>query len=82
MLRAWRAERRADEERRVVDAIGMLRPSRAGGYPISRLARLSLVRTYAALERLQTAGRVTSEWTAGPKPRIRVYRVVREDGDT
>lgn len=76
MLKSWRAARRDRDELAVILAIGMLRPSRAGGYPISRLARLGPARTYAILAGLEASGRVVSEWSAGPKPRRRVYRVV------
>ena len=78
MLRAWIANRRSEDEQRVLTAIGMLRPSRAGWYPISRLAHLGVVRTGRALERLEAAGRVTSCWSPGTAlQRRRVYRIVR-----
>lgn len=77
MLRGWIAKRRSADEHRVIVAIGMLRPSRVSVYAISRLAHVPFARTYAALERLETAGRVTAEWSPGPPPRRRIYRVVR-----
>lgn len=72
----WRENRQRRDEKAVLAAIGMLRPSRASGYPISRLAHIGVARAYPALARLENSGRVVSEWAEGSKPRRRVYRAV------
>ncbi|AEV86687.1 hypothetical protein ACWT_5670 [Actinoplanes sp. SE50] len=74
-----REQQRRYDEQRVLQAIRMLRPSQAGGYPIGRLAHISQPRVHAALDRLQAAGVVASEWEPGPvsefRPRRRLYRI-------
>jgi DNA-binding PadR family transcriptional regulator len=76
-LKARRAARRADDERRVLAAIAMLRPSQASGYPISRLAHMGVGKVYAVLARLERSGRVASDWADGPYPRRRLYRATQ-----
>lgn len=73
----WLSERRQADERKVLLALAMLRPSRSSVWPIAQLAHLSQPRTCAALERLTGRGEVTAEWADGPYPRRRVYHVVR-----
>lgn len=77
-LRRSSAARQLRDDNAVLDAIRMLRPSRAYGFPIARLARLSPSRTNVALARLEEAGQVTSDWADGPWPRRRLYKVQRE----
>ena len=77
-LTRWLDERRRDEEQRVLDALGMLRPSKSFGLPIIRLARLGPGRTYVVLARLETAGLITSGWADMPPPRRRLYRLAKE----
>lgn len=74
-LQKWFAARDRAEEQAVIKAIGMLRPSQASGYPISRLANMGSGKVYVVLARLEASGRVRSEWVDGPRPRRRVYRV-------
>lgn len=78
-IQQWRADRRVAQEQAVIRAIGMLRPSQAGGYPIHRLAHIGVGQTYVVLARLEGAGRITSEWADMEPPRRRVYRVVRAE---
>ena len=78
--RRWREQRHRHDEFQVLRAIRMLRPSQAAAYPIARLAHMSPVRVYAALERLEAAGSVGSDWeqpTAflNGRPRRRLYRI-------
>lgn len=75
MIRAWCAARRSADERKVLAAIAMLRPSEASGSRIGQVAHLRSGRTYAALSRLESRGEVTWEWVAGPR-QCRVYRLV------
>lgn len=75
LFRRWSADRRRADEQAVVNAIRMLRPSRASGWPISRLAGIGVGRTYPALARLEASGVLVSEWSEGPRPRRRVYRL-------
>lgn len=75
-LNDWRTKRHAADEQKVLRALGMLRPSNASGWPICRLAQMGPGRTYPALARLEARGAVTSDWTDGPDPRRRIYRVV------
>jgi hypothetical protein len=63
------------DEAAVLNAIRLLRPSRASGWPIWGLAEIGAGRTYVALARLERAGRITSGWADGPTPRRRLYQV-------
>lgn len=74
----WRKDRRRADEQRVLDAIGQLRPSKASGFPIMRLAGLGAARTYAALARLESRGQISGQWEPGEAPRRRLYKVERE----
>jgi hypothetical protein len=76
-LKRFMAERRIDDEEKVVAAIGKLRPSQASAPTISRLAHIRLRKVYGVLTRLERAGRIAGDWTEGPQPRRRIYRVVK-----
>lgn len=80
-LAEWRTQRARRDEAAVLQAIRMLRPSQASGYPIHRLAGIGVGRVYPALARMEADGRVVSEWEQPQpflnefRPRRRLYRV-------
>lgn len=78
-LHDWRTKRRREDERKVLNALGMLRPSRASAWPISRLALMNMNQAFVVLARLEGRGTVTSEWVEGPHPRRHVYRVAKAE---
>lgn len=80
-LAARREARAQADAAAALDAIRMVRPSRATALIIGRLAWLSPGRAHVALARLEREGRVVSRWADGPYPRRRLYAIVREATD-
>jgi DNA-binding PadR family transcriptional regulator len=47
------------------------------GWPLMQRTGLSAGRLYVALSALEQDGKITSRWQDGPRPRRRLYRLVR-----
>jgi hypothetical protein len=80
-LAARREARTQADAAAALDAIRMVRPSRATALIIGRLAWLTPGRAHVALARLEREGRVVSRWADGPYPRRRLYAIPREATD-
>lgn len=59
--------------------IGALTDGELPGHPLMQRTGLGPGRLYDALRRLEDAGRITSDWADGPRPRRRVYRLARTE---